>query len=143
MRSRLLSICAVAAALLTGATAANAGILRFEGVLRGANETPPNATGGRGEIVAAVDTDRGVLDYTVTYAGLTGPATAAGLHEVVPNQPDPVIPAPASGASGQVHAVVKLTSDQLAALNAGRWSFEIATDAHPGGEIRAVLRRGD
>ena len=37
---------------------------------------------GKGRITAVVDTDRGVLDYTVTYKGLTGPATAAGLHEV-------------------------------------------------------------
>jgi hypothetical protein len=141
MRSNFITICAAAAALLSGATAANAGILHFAGVLRGSNEAPPNASPGKGEIIAAVDTDRDLLDYTVTYAGLTSPATTAGLHVVVAGQPDPVIPAAASGRSGQVHAVIKLTSQQLAALNDGKLFFEIATDANPGGEIRAVLRR--
>jgi hypothetical protein len=143
MRSSFITICAAAAALLTGATAANADILHFAGVLRGANEAPPNASPGKGEITAAVDTGRGVIDYTVTYGGLTGPATAAGLHVIVVGQPDPVIPATASGRSGQVHEVVKLTSQQLAALNDGKLFFEIATDANPNGEIRAVLRRDD
>ena len=139
MRTRLMTICVAAAALLTGATAANADIRHFVGVLRGAGEAPPNATTGKGEIKAVVDTDRGLLDYTVTYKGLTGPATAAGLHEIALGQPDPVIPATASGRSGQVHAVVKLTPQQLDALNAGRWFFDIATDANPNGEIRARL----
>ena len=141
MRSNPMTICAAAAALLTGATAANADIRHFDGVLRGTYESPPNATTGKGVITAVVDTDRGLLDYTVTYAGLTGPATAAALHEVVPNQADPVIPATASGRSGQIHAVVKLTRQQLDALSADHWFFDIATDANPGGEIRATLRR--
>ena len=143
MRSRLMTICAAAAALLAGATAANADIRHFVGVLRGAGETPPNAATGKGRVTAVVDTDRGVLDYTVTYKGLTGPATATGLHEVVPNQPDPVFPATAGGPSGEIHAEVKLTRQQLDALNAGRWFFDIATDANPGGEIRARLERTD
>ena len=141
MYSRLITICAATAALLTGATAANAGILHFEGILRGANETPANAAPGKGEIVAVVDTDRGVLDYTATYAGLTGPATAAGLHEALPGGADPVIPVTASGQSGQVRAEIKLTPAQLSALNSGHWFFDIATAANPGGEIRATLRR--
>jgi hypothetical protein len=141
MRSKLMTICAAAAVLLTGATAANADIRHFDGILRGTHESPPNTATGKGVLTAVVDTDRGVLDYTVTYAGLTGPATAAGLHEVVPDQADPVIPATASGRSGQIHAVVKLTREQLDALNAGRWFFDIATDANPNGEIRARLER--
>src|SRR5579862_1020944 len=107
MTLKFLTLCAAAAAVLTGATAANAGILRFEATLRGAAETPPNASPGKGHVTAAIDTDRRVLDYTVTYAGLTGPATAAGLHDLIPGQADPAIPAaPPAGPSGEIHAVV-------------------------------------
>jgi hypothetical protein len=143
MTARLLTICAAAASLLTGATAANAGILRYEAVLRGSSETPPNATTGKGEIVADVDTDRRVIDYTVTYAGLSGPAVSAGLHEVSADQSDPVIASVVSGPSGQLHVVTKLTDQQLQSLAAGKWFFDIGTAANPSGEIRGKLRRAD
>jgi hypothetical protein len=141
MTSRLIALCAAAFGLLSAATAANAGILHYEAILRGAYEAPPNATPGKGEIVAEVDTDRRVIDYTVTYAGLTGPATTAGLHEVAADQSDPVITSPVSGPAGQIHVVTRLTDDQLRSLAAGRWFFDIGTAANPSGEIRGQLRR--
>jgi hypothetical protein len=142
MSLKLLSILGAVAAIAASAGAANADVLRYEGALRGTHEAPPNATTGQGQIVAAVDTDRGVLEYTVTYSGLTGAATAAGLHEAAANQPDPVLPArPPAGTRGQIHQIVKLTPAQIDALNAGHWFFDISTAANPSGEIRGALRR--
>jgi hypothetical protein len=142
MTLNFLTLCTSAAAVLAGATAADAGILHFQATLRGAAEAPPNATTGKGHIIAVVDTDRRVLDYTVTYAGLTGPVIAAGLHDLIPGQADPAFPAPAP-AGGEIHAVVNLTTQEVDDLNAGHWVFDIATAANPNDEIRGVLRRGD
>jgi len=142
MTLKALTLCATAAAVLAGATAANAGILHFQATLRGTAEAPPNATTGKGHITAVVDTERRVLDYTVTYAGLTGPVTAAGLHDLIPGQADPAFPSPAP-ADSEIHAVVNLTPQEVDDLNAGHWVFDIATAANPNGEIRGTLRRGD
>ena len=70
-----------AAAMLTlAAGAAHATVLHFGAALKGASEVPPNATAGRGELTADLDTDTKTLTYHVTYVGLTGPATGAHFH---------------------------------------------------------------
>jgi hypothetical protein len=134
------TIAAAGAALLLAAGSARADILHYEALLKGANETPPTATHARGELTATLDTDRRMLDYSVTYSGLSGPATAAGFHEHgSAAAPAVAVQAPIQGPD--IHASVKLTDSQINDLNAGRWSFNIDTMANPGGEIAGDLRR--
>jgi hypothetical protein len=135
----LKTIAAATAALVLSAGSAEAGILHYAAVLKGANMTPPTASHARGEITAVVDTDRRTFDYTVTYSGLSGPATSAGFQEhgaaVLPALATPLLKDP------QVHATVTLTAAQINDLNAGHWSFDISTMANPGGEIGGDLTR--
>jgi len=139
MKTTLIAI-ATAGAMLAGA--AQAGILHYEATLKGANEKPPNATGGRGEMQGVLDTDRRLLEYDVTYSGLSGPAMGAGFRgqgadsSAAVNLQDGQKP-------NSIHAEVKLTDAQINDLNAGRWTFDITTRANPGGEIGGpVMRSG-
>jgi len=132
------TIAAAAAALLLAAGSAEADILHYQAVLKGANETPPNASHGRGQLTGTLDTDRRVLDYTVTYSGLSGPATVAGFRGGAAAQ-SVAAQAPAKGA--ELHATVQLTKAQVEELNAGRWSFNISTAANPVGEVSGELQR--
>jgi hypothetical protein len=133
-------VAAVAAAFVMAAGAAEAGILHYEARLKGSNETPPNATGGRGEMMGQLDTDRRLLDYTVTFTGLSGPALAAGFHgkDAAPNA---AVTIPPGDKPNSIHAEVKLTDSQISDLNAGRWTFDITTSANPGGEIGGEVMR--
>ena len=134
------TIAAVATALLLAAGAAQADVLHFDAVLKGANETPPNAARGHGEVIAMLDTDRRTLDYTVTYSGLSGPATTAGFQQHGAALA-PAIAASALGKATEFHGDVQLTDTQISNLKAGQWSFNISTMDHPGGEIGGSLKR--
>jgi hypothetical protein len=76
-----LKVIAVATALMVfAAGAASAATVRFHAKLTGAAEVPPNDTKGVGEASATLDTTTKRFTYRVTYADLTGPATAAHFH---------------------------------------------------------------
>ena len=135
------TIALAAAGVVMSATAASADILHYQAQLRGAAETPPNASRAKGSVVAVLDTDRHTFEYTVTYAGLSGPVVLAGFKQPTSPPDDPIVTAPTDSATSTIHAVVTLTRPQIDDLNAGRWIFDIATGASPGGEIRGKVMR--
>ena len=138
---RTAALAAAACALALGATAANAGVLHYEARLSGGAETPANPSHAQGRITAAVDTERRVMEYTVTYSGLGGPISVAGFKEDATPPDDPIVTAPTDGKGETIHAVVRLTDAQINDLDRGKWLFDIATTASPGGEIRGRLHR--
>jgi len=141
MTTFLKTIAIAAGSLALTAAVANADILHYGALLRGAAEAPPNATRAKGRVTAVLDTDRRTLDYTVTYAGLSGPVAVAGFKEPTSPPDDPIVTAPTDPRSAVIHDVVKLTPAQIDDLNAGRWIFDISTSASPGGEIRGKVER--
>jgi hypothetical protein len=141
MTPYLKTIAVAAAGLVMSAAAAHADILHYEAQLRGAAETPPNATHAKGEVIAVLDTDRDAFEYTVTYSGLSGPVALAGFKQPTTPPDDPIVTAPSADKTSAIHAVVTLTRAQIDDLNAGRWIFDIATVANPGGEIRGKVMR--
>ena len=77
--SRLLfPIAAVIALALAGP--ASAALLQFHANLDTAQEVPPKAGTGGGEALITLDSATRLLSYTVTFDGLSGPATAAHFH---------------------------------------------------------------
>jgi hypothetical protein len=112
----------------------------FGARLTGAAEVPSNASPGTGTFEARLNKDTQVLKWRVTYAGLTGPVTAAHLHG--PAAPGSnagvVVPFPGALAS-PIAGEATLTSAQVADLMAGRWYVNLHTAAHPGGEIRGQV----
>ena len=126
---------------LTREAGAKADILHYAAQLRGANETPANATHAHGVVTAILDTDSRALEYTVTYRDLSGPVTVAGFKEPTSPPDDPIVTAPSDPKASTLHDVVTLTKAQVQDLNAGRWIFDISTSASPSGEIRGKVER--
>lgn len=117
-----------------------AGTISFTSNLKASEEIPPNDSKGTGTVAATYDTASKMFSWTITYSGLTGPATAAHFHgpaQLGFNAP-PVIPI-----SGSLKSPIKgetaLTEAQAKDLEAGLWYFNVHTAAHPSGEIRAQL----
>ena len=121
------------------AGAAQAASVTYKATLKGADEVPANTTTGKGKVTAKVDTTTGLMTYTITYSGLTGPATMAHFHGPAGpgvNAPPVIVikslPSPITGEA-------TLTPAQLADLAAGKWYFNVHTAAHMSGEIRGQL----
>jgi hypothetical protein len=75
----------VLAALLWPALATYAAPLTFIGTLTGANEIPPVASPGTGQVTVVLDPVAQTLQITVTFSGLTSPTTAAHIHCCLPS----------------------------------------------------------
>jgi hypothetical protein len=129
---------AFAACLISGA--AFAADMSFSATLNGASEVPPKAVSGTGQLLATLDPATKMLTYTLTYDGLTGPATMAHFHG--PASPGAnagvAVPIPAP-LTNPVHGSVTLTDAQMKDLEAGKWYTNIHTAANPGGEIRGQV----
>jgi CHRD domain len=142
--SRFALAAAVAGLFATGLlpVAAQAETLMFHATLNAAAEVPPKASAGTGKLDAKLDTATKALTYTITYSGLTGPATMAHFHgPALPGANAPIVVPfknPASGSSD----TVTLTDAQIADLEAGKWYTNVHTAANPGGEIRGQVLSG-
>lgn len=137
----VLTALGLTAALLVAAPAF-AETVAYPGMLNGASEVPANATTGTGNADAKYDTVTKTLSWTITYSGLTGPATAAHFHgpAAAGANAAPVVPISGSLASPITGNAV-LTDAQAADLAAGKWYFNIHTDANKGGEIRGQVMK--
>ena len=133
----------LAAAFTVGClSAASAATIDFRATMSGKAEVPPTTTTGSGDVLATLDTASKKLSYTMTYVGLSGPATAAHFHGpaaaganagvVVPIGTNP--PSPSTGS-------VTLTDAQITDVVAGNWYAIVHTEANMGGEIRGQMVR--
>ena len=132
----------LAAALAVGfLSAASAATIDFRATMSGKAEVPPTTSTGSGDVLATLDTASKKLNYTMTYIGLSGPATAAHFHGpattgenagvVVPIGTNPANPTTGSAT---------LTDAQIKDLEAGKWYANVHTDANKGGEIRGQIK---
>lgn len=109
------------------------------GTLSGAQEVPPVRTAGSGTLDATYDKHSHKLAYTVTYSGLSGPATAGHFHGPAAPGTNAGVVVPFANAASPIRGEAMLTDAQAADLLAGRWYVNVHTRAHPGGEIRAQV----
>ncbi len=112
--------------------------------LNGAKERPaPVETAATGSVTGTYNKNTNVLNYHVTWTGLTGPATAMHFHgpATVDETAPPVVPVAGFPAeAGAMHqGTANLTEAQEADLLAGKWYFNIHTQAHQPGEIRGQV----
>ncbi|MDR3429302.1 MULTISPECIES: CHRD domain-containing protein [Silvimonas] len=129
------------AALLAMASCATfAATLTFSATLNAATEVPPKESNGTGIVQVNYDTDTKVMNYTVNYSALTGPATAAHFHGPAAAGVNAGVAVPVKGALvSPIEGTATLTDDQAKELQAGMWYFNVHTAANPGGEIRGQV----
>ena len=122
---------------------ASAAMVLFHATLDTASEVPAVTGPGKGVAQATLDTATKQLTYTVTFSGLSGPATAAHFHGPADKSANagPVVPFPAPVAS-PYHGSAMLTDAQISDLEAGKWYVNVHTAANPGGEIRGQVMKG-
>lgn len=129
------------AGLCLFAFTAHAEMVKFHGNMNTASEVPPKTTAGTGTADATLDTSNNQLTYTITYSGLTGPATVAHFHG--PAAPganaSPVLPF--ANPASPIKGTATLTDAQKADLMAGKWYANVHTAANPGGEIRGQMEQ--
>ena len=108
--------------------------------LSGASEVPPTATSASGSVAASLDKKSSELSWTVTYSGLSGPATAAHFHGPAMAGANAGVVVPLTGdMASPMKGKSILTAAQAADLLAGKWYMNVHTTANPGGEIRGQV----
>lgn len=134
------TIAALLAAGLFAAVPATAAVVHFTAKLDGASETPPNASKGAGSAEVTLDTESKKLDWKVSYAGLSGPATMAHFHGPAPAGKAAGVAVPLTGSmASPLTGSANLTDTQVGDLRAGLWYLNIHTAKIPGGEIRGQV----
>ena len=118
------------------------GMETYRATLSAAQEVPPVASPGTGNAEVMVNPSTMAMTYRVTYAGLTGPATAGHIHGPAPAGQNAGVKIPfPTVAQSPVTGSVTLTAEQYTDLKAGRYYVNVHTAAHPGGEVRGQLAR--
>jgi hypothetical protein len=129
------------AALSLLATApAQAQNVNYRAELTGASEVPPVTTEATGNArISFGQTSKRFL-FTITYTGLSGPATAAHFHGPAADDATapPIIPIEGDLTS-PISGSVILTDEQIGWLEDDQIYFNIHTAANPGGEIRGQV----
>ncbi len=121
----------------------SAATLSYTADLKSASDSPPNTSKATGKVMAWFDTVSNKLSWAVTYTGLSGPATAAHFHgpTAMGAHAAPVAPVPPAGLATPMNGEAMPTDAQAEELADGKWSFNIHTAAHAGGEIRGQMMK--
>jgi hypothetical protein len=122
-----------------GSPSMNANAMSMVVDLSAAQEVPPNASPATGRATVTLDRSTRMLTWSVAYNGLTGPATAAHIHNGAAGTNGPVV-VPFAVTPSPITGSTTLTDAQVQQLAAGTWYVNIHTAANPGGEIRGQLR---
>jgi hypothetical protein len=139
MFRRVLLAAALSAVFVSAASAAT---VSYTAKLSGSREIPKTDTKGTGKLDGTFNTNTKELKYTLTFDGLSGPATAAHFHGPATGKESAGVIGPIGdkNPSSPVSGTVTLTDDQAKALQAGKIYANVHTAANPGGEIRGQLR---
>lgn len=135
----------LASALSLGFVSAGlAATVEYNARLSGQREIPKTDGKGTGKMAATYDTTTKMLSYTLTFDGLSGPATAAHLHGPATRRESAGVMTPLGdkNPTSPATGTVTLSDDQAKALQSGKTYVNVHTAANPGGEIRGQLTHG-
>ncbi len=120
----------------------------FQVQLSGSEQVPAVQTGGSGTANLTYDPSTRMLQWSISYSGLSGPVTMAHLHGPAAagkNGPVEVWLTKKGGpVENPITGEAKLTAAQARVLRAGELYINVHTQANPKGEIRGqvVLPKG-
>jgi hypothetical protein len=139
MAIRKLKLAAMLFVLASSAALADTVALKAD--LEPSSEVPPRVSHGHGALNATFDTATSSLQWTITYEGLSGPATAAHFHGPAPvgQNAGIVIPIDRKALANPIKGSATLTEQQVTDLMAGQWYFNIHTSQNPMGEVRGQV----
>src|SRR5262245_41514362 len=145
LMQKLIAGIAIGAVALTACLAvgpASAEDVKFKASLKAGEEVPPNQSGGTGTLDATYDTATKQLNYSVNYSGLSGAATMAHFHGPAEAGKNAGVVVPVQGSvASPIKGNATLTDAQAAELMAGKWYFNVHTEANKGGEIRGQVTK--
>lgn len=108
--------------------------------LSGKNQVPPNNSPATGNMDARLAMNSNVLDWNITFTGMSGPVTAAHFHGPASAGQNAGIALPLSGnMASPIKGSATLSAAQIADLRAGKWYINLHTAAFPDGEIRGQV----
>jgi hypothetical protein len=138
MFRRVLLAAALSAVFVSAASAAT---VNYSARLSGHSEVPKTTSKGTGKLDATFDTQTKAFNYTLTFDGLSGPATAAHIHGPATRKENAGVVAPlgGKGPKSPVTGSVTLTDDQVKALRSAKLYVNVHTAANPAGEIRGQI----
>jgi hypothetical protein len=114
--------------------------ITYKAVLNAQSQPTPNDSKGTGTAEVTYDTATKALTWTVTFDGLTGPATAAHFHgPAAPGANAGVALLIGNNPTSPAKGTATLTDAQAADLQGGRWYINVHTAANRGGEIRGQV----
>jgi CHRD domain len=138
MFRRVLLAAALSAVFVSAASAAT---LNYTAQLSGRSEVPKNNSKGTGRLAATFDTQTKAFNYTLTFDGLTGPATAAHIHGPANRKQSAgvVVPLGDKNPTSPITGSATLTDDQVKMLQSAKMYVNVHTAANPAGEIRGQI----
>ena len=141
--SRKAIIFAAFLAVVAWAGYAPANPVSFKVPLSSAQSVPPIDSAGNGSADITYDPATRMVSWTITYSGLSGPATMAHFHgPAAPGKNAPVamwLSKQGSAAEQPITGQATLTPEQAQQFANGEWYINVHTQAHPGGEIRGYV----
>jgi CHRD domain len=115
----------------------------FKIPLTGAQQVPPVQTTGSGSADLTYDPSTRVVTWSITYSGLSGPATMAHFHGPAEQGKNAGVviwlSKQGSPAESPIKGEATLTPEQAQQFMAGEWYVNVHTQAHPAGEIRGQV----
>lgn len=112
----------------------------LSGSLSAVQEVPPATSTGTGSVDAHLNPRTNELRWTVTYAALSGPVTAAHFHGPAMAGQNAGVAVPITGSlTSPIKGTAMLTTAQAEELMAGKWYVNLHTAANPNGELRAQV----
>ena len=142
MKKCLLTLITVAG-LFAISLPASAGLINLHANIDGAQANAGAGTGSAGTGFAVLDFNdvTNVLNWTVTWSGLSGPVSVAHLHGPALSNQNAGVQVGISNISGVAGNTI-LGAAQATDLLAGLWYVNIHTALNPGGEIRGQVLVG-
>jgi len=136
---RPLRVAVALCVLASGAAFADTVALKAN--LQPSSEVPPKVSHGHGTLNATFDTSSRTLKWDITYADLSGPATAAHFHGPAPvgQNAKVQVPIAKSDLASPIKGSATLSEQQATDLMGGQWYFNVHTKQNPAGEIRGQV----